>query len=86
MWNDYKDSNHSYDLDDLWLTDRRGDSRSMSLTVYRNGKPYERAHAYNGDTKKLYLWNVKKGEKVFWTACMWNDGVKVDCENHWSRE
>ena len=86
MWNDYKDSNHSYDLDDLWLTDRGDDGKSVSLTVYRNGKFYKHAHAYNHETKKVYLWNLKKGEKVFWTACVWNNGVKGPCENHWTQE
>src|SRR5262245_53787461 len=64
MWNDYKDSDHSYDLDDIWLTDRADDGKSVSITVYRNGNVYKSAHAYSGDRKKLYLWNVKKGETV----------------------
>lgn len=60
MWNDYADDDHGDDLDDFWLTDKKGDGESIELTIYRNGSEYKAVRANYGETKKVYIWNVRK--------------------------
>lgn len=86
MWNDYKDSDHSYDLDDLWIRDKKGDGDSIELRVYRNGKIYKTARARYGETKKVYIWNVRNGEKVFWDTCAHVGGGKYCTDIYYFQE
>lgn len=85
-WNDYKDSDHSVDIDNFYVRDRDWNGTSIELRVYWKGKTYK-DHAYNGETKKIDIGNVPNNAKVKWKACGWNDGSLVSCSSeHYFKE
>lgn len=85
-WNDYKDSDHSVDIDDFAVQDDWGDGVSIQLRVYWKGKTYK-AHAYNGETKTIGIGDVPNNKKVYWRACGWDNGGVVDCtKKNWFKE
>lgn len=82
MWNDYEDSDHGHDLDDVWVKDRSGDGRSLRVSAANPQAGVTKTkHAYRGETEKIYLGNVPKGKAVLFTACGWNDNQEIDCGN-----
>lgn len=86
MWNDYKDSDHSVDLDNIWVDDYAGDGKSVKLSVKWNGKWYS-THAYNNEIKKLSFGNVPNGERVYFKTCEWNEGENTHtCLSDWFYE
>lgn len=77
MWNDYADDDHSRDLDDIWVHDVAGDGKTVTLWVRWPDGSEEDYPLRDGQTRKIYLWNPRKGEKVFFKACNPNPGAGV---------
>ncbi|UKY54771.1 hypothetical protein [Streptomyces inhibens] len=85
-WIDHETSGTREDRDDFYVDDSNGDGYSFRLTVYKGGKTYTK-HVYDGAAKTLNVGNVKKGKKVYFKVCGYNNGHKVDCSaKKWWRE
>ncbi|MGH4034139.1 hypothetical protein ACQB60_35040 [Actinomycetota bacterium Odt1-20B] len=74
-WDDYKGSD---DRDNFRVRDSHPNWTSIQLRVYWKGHTYKK-HAYSGATKTLGIGDVKKGQKVKFRACGYNDGHKIGC-------
>lgn len=86
MWNDYKDSDHGDDVDNIWVDDYAGDGKSVKLSVKWNGK-WHSAHAYNNEIEKVSFGNVPNGERVYFRTCEWNNGEDTErCLSDWFYE
>ncbi|MEU6676627.1 hypothetical protein [Streptomyces sp. NPDC046925] len=48
------------------------------MRVYWKGQTYKK-HAYSGATKTLDIGDVKKGQKVEFRACGYDNGHKIGC-------
>lgn len=84
-WNDYRNSDHSDDIDNFKVTDDGGDGYSIELKVYWKDKTYK-AHAYHGESKTINIGNVPNNAKVAWEACGWNNGDRLTCIDGWFQE
>lgn len=83
FWDDYDGST---DKDDVRVRDREFDGQSIELKVYRHGTTYSE-HAYSGETKTIGTGNLPKGERIYFSACGWDNGKRVGCtDSVWFRE
>ncbi|MGW2180343.1 hypothetical protein ACWCXX_20000 [Streptomyces sp. NPDC001732] len=78
IWDDY--TSNGADVDSITIDDANLDGRSSQLRVYksRTGPLWKKVHAHNGGTKTIDV-NIKKGKKIYFEVCGYNDGAKQGC-------
>lgn len=78
VWDDY--TSNGADVDSLTIDDANLDARSSELRVYKSktGKLWKKVHVYNGKTATIDV-NIKKGKKIYFKVCGYNDGAKKGC-------
>lgn len=77
-WNDYEDSNHGIDYDNVVVYDEAGDNRSLKVTVYNPSTEKEVIkHVKYGNRVSINTGNLKNNESVRVVAAPYDNGDPV---------